>query len=94
MENTLTTKKDYIVNFLKGLFSSLCLSLILILVFAFVLKFVSVSDTTIKIFNQIIKISSIFYGIYIYYKKDNNSIFFKSIILGVMYVKYKGALHQ
>ena len=85
MENTLTNKKDYILNFIKGIFSSLCLSLILILIFAFVLKFVSLSDNTIKIINQIIKISSILYGVFIFHKNDCHNTFFKGIILGVLY---------
>lgn len=85
MELTLNNKKDYFLNFIKGLFSSLCVSLILILIFAFVLKFVSISDATIKIINQIIKISSIFYGISVIRKKDKNNSFFKGIILGIFY---------
>ena len=49
------------------------------------LKFVSVGDNTIKIINQIIKVSSIFYGVFILYKKDTQSTFFKALIIGLLY---------
>ena len=85
MDATLSDKKEYILNFFKGLFSSLCVSLILILIFAFTLKYISVNDGTIKIINQIIKIVSIFYGVKVVRKKDAYSTFFKGLILGVFY---------
>ena len=85
MELTLNNKKEYILNFFKGLFSSLCLSLILILIFAFLLKFISVNDSIIKVINQTIKIVSIFYGIIVIRKKDTLNTFFKGLILGVLY---------
>ena len=85
MDKALVSTKDYVVNFIKALFSGLCLSLILILIFAFVLKFVSVSDGTIKIVNQVIKIVSILYAMLVLRKKDKNSLFFKGILLGALY---------
>ena len=85
MEKTLVNKKDYILNFFKALFSSLCMSLILILIFAFILKFVSVNDSTIKVINQIIKIISILYGVIVLRKKDKHSLFFKGLLIGLFY---------
>lgn len=81
----LVSKKDYIFNFIKSVFASLCLSLILILIFAFILKYVSISDNTIKIINQVIKIISVLYGIIVLSKKDKTSLFFKGILIGVVY---------
>ena len=85
MGQVLVSKKDYFFNFVKGVFASLCLSLILILIFAFLLKYVSLSDNTIKIINQFIKIISILYGLIVLSKKDKSALFFKGILLGIFY---------
>ena len=85
MSEVLGSKKDYIVNFLKALFCGLCLSLVLVLIFAFLLKFVDFSDNAIKVVNQVIKISSIFYSVFMLTKKDKHSVFFKSIFIGFLY---------
>ena len=81
----LVTKKDYLFNFIKAIFASICLSLILILIFAFILKYVSLSDNTIKLINQAIKILSILYGFIVLRKKDKHSLFFKGILIGIVY---------
>ena len=79
------TNKFDLINILKGTLISVLVSLGLILVFAIVLKFVDFSDSIIKIINQIIKIISIFVGIYFVLKDKKEKGFLKGLILGLLY---------
>ena len=56
----------------KGTLIALCVSLILVLIFAFLLKFTNIPDTIISPVNQIIKGVSIFLGVFIGKKSQRN----------------------
>jgi len=82
MEKTL---KANFLNILKGTLIGVLVSVSLIIVFAITLKFVDMSDTVIKIINQVIKVLSIFFGCFIIFRQDSSRALIKGSVLGLMY---------
>lgn len=78
-------KNNILLNGLKGSMLSVCVSLVLILIFAFVIKLTSMSDTLIKPINQIIKVVSIFFGTLFIVKKVNQKGLITGAIVGLLY---------
>lgn len=78
-------KNNVLLNGLKGSMLSVCISLVLILVFAFIIKLTSMSDTLIKPINQIIKVVSIFFGTLFIIKKVNQKGLITGTIVGLLY---------
>lgn len=74
------------LTILKGALFSLILSLLAILVFAFIIKLTGLSDGFIKPFNQVIKVVSILFGCLMAFKKDNEKTLIKGAIIGAVYV--------
>lgn len=70
---------------LKGTIISLCVSLVLILVFGFLLKFTSIPDTAISPINMVIKGVSIFLGVFISMKKSKELGLVCGLLIGVFY---------
>ena len=75
-----------LLTVLKGALFSLILSLLSILVFAFIIKLTSLSDSLIKPINQVIKVISILFGCFMAFKKDGEKTLFKGAIIGVLYI--------
>lgn len=78
-------KNNILLNGLKGSMLSVCVSLVLILIFAFIIKLTSMSDTLIKPINQIIKVVSIFFGTLFIVKKVNQKGLITGAIVGLLY---------
>lgn len=70
---------------LKGTLIALCVSLILVLVFAFLLKFTNIPDTAISPVNQVIKGVSIFLGVFIGMKKSKELGLVCGLLIGICY---------
>ena len=70
---------------LKGTLISLCISLVLVLVFAFLLKFTNIPDTAIAPVNQVIKGLSIFLGVFIGMKKSKELGLVCGLLIGLCY---------
>ena len=88
MDKTLAKKvfnKSFFTALLKGVFVGLIISVIGILLFAFVLKFVALNDTVIKIINQIIKVLSVLFGVMVVLKKDKSQGLIKGALVGCLY---------
>ncbi|MBQ3214063.1 MAG: TIGR04086 family membrane protein [Clostridia bacterium] len=88
MDKLLTKKhlnKGAIMPIFKGVLVAVCASIIGILLFAFILRFVFLSDTAIKIVNQIIKIVSVLFGVMVCVKKDKNKGLLKGALVGGLY---------
>ncbi len=86
MDTTISTKpKSAILYIIKGAIISLIFSIILVLGFAVVLRFVDMSDSIIKIINQVIKALSIFLGCLLGLKKSKEHGLYKGIVLGLIY---------
>ena len=69
----------------KGTLIALCVSLILVLIFAFLLKFTNIPDTIISPVNQIIKGVSIFLGVFIGLKKSKELGLVNGLLIGFIY---------
>ena len=70
---------------LKGALNALIVSLLSILLFAFIIKLTSISDGLIKPINQVIKVLSILFGCLIAFKKDGEKTLLKGAVIGIAY---------
>ncbi len=73
-----------IASILKSSLVGVIVSILLVLVFAFVLKFVDFNSNTIAIVDQIIKIISIFIAVAVLNKSVDN-LLLKGIVAGAIY---------
>ncbi len=84
MEGVLN-KKTSVLGVLKGVLVAVCVSIVGVLAFAIVYKFVQVGDTTIKIVNQVIKVLSVVLGVNVALKSDRSKGAVKGLFVGVIY---------
>lgn len=73
------------LSIVKGSLIALCVSLIGILIFAFCLKFTSLSDKLILPINQVIKGLSIFLGVFFGLKKRKEMGLVSGLLIGFVY---------
>lgn len=73
------------LNILKGSLISLALSLVLILIFAFFIKYVAVPEKAIKPINQVIKGISLLIGTFIALKKSSQMGLINGLLIGLTY---------
>lgn len=73
------------LNILKGSLISLALSLVLILIFAFFIKYVAVPENAIKPINQVIKGISLLIGTFIALKKSSQMGLINGLLIGLTY---------
>ena len=73
------------VAILKASLIGVIVSILLVLLFAFVLKFVDLSSGTIAIVDQIIKILSVFVAVLLFNKNNEGNLLLKGIIVGAVY---------
>lgn len=78
-------KSNILLNGLKGSMLSVCVSLVLILIFAFVIKLTCMSDSLIKPINQVIKIVSILIGTMFIVKKVKEKGLLLGCVVGLLY---------
>lgn len=69
----------------KGTVVALCVSLALVLVFAFLLKFTNIPESIIKPVNQIIKGISVFIGVFVGMKRVKELGLVSGLLIGVFY---------
>ncbi len=70
---------------LKGVLVGLCVALVGILLFAFVLRFTNISDKIISPVNQVIKGVSIFFGVFIGMKKHKANGLLSGFLIGLLF---------
>lgn len=75
----------FFVSIIKGSLISLSVSLILICIFAFMLRFLDISESLIKPINQVIKIISIFVGGFYGLKGTKEMGLITGFFIGIMY---------
>lgn len=83
-----TAKKDkfqLFVSLLSSVLVSVASTLIMILLFALLIRFFNISDAWIFPVNQIIKVLSILFGVIIILKNNNGKGFLKGILLAIVY---------
>lgn len=81
----LNLQSGFLKNTLAGTMIAVCVSLILVLVFAFMLKFTNIPDSAIKPVNQIIKGVSVFVGVFIGLKKTREMGLVSGLLIGFIY---------
>ena len=85
MEKTKSiNKSNLILDIAKGVIFSLVISMVLIIVFAIIIRFVNVPDKFIMPINQVIKGISLLVGIIIALKGSDKG-FIKGLIIGIFY---------
>lgn len=77
--------KSVFLSIVKGSVYALCISLVCILLFAFLLKFTSLSDNLITPINQVIKGVSIFVGVLLGLKKQKEMGLVSGLLIGLIY---------
>ena len=80
-----SNKKVFLMQILKGSFASLSISLVGILLFALLIHFTGLSDGFIMPINQVIKIVSIFVGVFLALKTNKMQGFVKGLLIGLIY---------
>ena len=70
---------------LKGVLVGLCVALVGILLFAFLLRFTSISDKFISPVNQVIKGASIFAGVFLGMKKHKTNGLLSGLFIGFLF---------
>ena len=81
----LNNKRKSLLSILSGTTVAIATTLILILLFALLIRFVNISENLIFPVNQVIKLISLIIGALFFLKKDNKQGFFKGILLGFCY---------
>ena len=74
-----------IVNILKASLIGVVISIILVLLFAFVLKFVDLNSGAISLVDQIIKVISVFIAVVMLNKANDEGLLLKGILTGAVY---------
>lgn len=86
MENVKNENKiSFIGALLKGALMALSVCLISILIFAFILRFVAISETVIKPINQVIKTISILVGTFYGLKKSHDMGLISGLCIGLLF---------
>lgn len=83
--NKIKNNSSLFKNILIGTMIALCISLVLVLVFAFLLKFTNIPDTAITPVNQVIKGVSVFIGVFIGLKKSKELGLVSGLLIGFIY---------
>lgn len=84
--NEINDNKASIFVIVKGAFFAVFVSLILVLIFAFIVQFSNMSEKAISPVNQIIKIISILAGVFFCLRKVQSKTLLKGILVGLLYV--------
>ena len=86
MQEKFKKNSSFILNLLKSAFVGVLVSVVLVLVFAFVLKFIDLNDAIISVVDEIIKIVSIFVSVMYLIKRSPYKILYKSALVGAVYI--------
>ena len=79
------TKNGLFVHILKGAFIALGVSLVGVLIFAFLLKFTSIPASVISPANQVIKAVSIFLGVFLGLRKQKEMGLVSGLLIGLAF---------
>ena len=85
ISSTKLDKKQLFVSLLSAVLVAVASTLIMILLFALVIRFFNVKDSWIFPINQVIKCISLLFGVMIILQKNNSNGFLKGILLAITY---------
>lgn len=80
-------QKDNLKDILKGVIFALVVSIVCVLLYAIVVKFLMMSDTTILIGNTVIKLVSILVGTFFAFNHAENGVV-KGVTVGILYAVF------
>lgn len=83
--NATKSKVNYILPIVKGSFWGVAFSLLCVLIFAFVLKYTTLSENTIQPINQVIKGLSLLVACFVTSKKINKKGWLVGLLVGLCY---------
>ena len=78
-------KNAFVFSVAKGAIVAVCVSLVLVLLFAFLLKFTNIPESTIKPVNQVIKGLSILIGVFVGLRKSKELGLVSGLLIGFIY---------
>lgn len=78
-------KNTFVFSVAKGALVAVCVSLVLVLLFAFLLKFTNIPESTIKPVNQVIKGLSILIGVFVGLRKSKELGLVSGLLIGFIY---------
>lgn len=78
-------ESNFFITLLKGTLTSISMCLVLVLIFAFILRFIAIPDSAIKPINQIIKCLSILFGSFMALKKNKQMGLITGLIVGILF---------
>ena len=78
-------KNAFVFSVAKGALVAVCVSLVLVLMFAFLLKFTHIPESTIKPVNQVIKGISILIGVFVGLRKSKELGLVSGLLIGFIY---------
>lgn len=78
-------KNAFVFSVTKGALVAVCVSLVLVLLFAFLLKFTNIPESTIKPVNQVIKGLSILIGVFVGLRKSKELGLVSGLLIGFIY---------
>ena len=76
---------NLIASILKSSLIGVVVSILLVLLFAFVLKFVDLNPSMISLIDQIIKVLSIIVSVLVINRQDGENLLIKALLVGAMY---------
>ena len=76
-------KNAFVFSVAKGALVAVCVSLVLVLLFAFLLKFTNIPESTIKPVNQVIKGLSILIGVFVGLRKSKELGLVSGLLIGL-----------
>lgn len=85
MNKVNTLKEKSLISIIKGTVISVAITLILILLFAVLIRFLNIPESAIFPVNQVIKALSIFIGLLIITKGAKEKGLIKGLLLGLLY---------
>lgn len=85
MNSNNNTKKSNLLKIINSTVISIALTLVFILIFAFIIRFSNLDEKWIFPINQVIKVISLFIGMLIAFKKYKNKGLISGIIVGFLY---------
>ena len=81
-------RPSIITKTLVGSIAGVCVSLVLVLIFAFMLKFFPISDGIIRPINQVIKCLSLLFGAFIALRKHKENGLVTGLLIGLLYTLF------
>lgn len=85
MEKSKSNMSNFWLCVIRGTIWALCIVMVAILLFAFVVKWAALGENVIDPVNQVIKIIAIFFGVWACLKKSYDKYLYKGMLIGALF---------